>query len=177
MREWSVRRWVVAAVGAVGTVLVVAVPTAMIHTPVFGRAVAVTWWSWPVLLATAVLSGLLLATYVREPGLEPVVAGGGTTASQAPAGADRPSKLGMAGGALTFFAVGCPVCNKIALLALGSAGALQWFAPIQPVLAVGALALLAYSLRVRLRGERACPVAAPAVSAPTGATPADAPRR
>ena len=135
---------------ALVTVLVVAVPTAMIPTPIFGREVGVTWWSWPVLIVTAVLSGLVFATYVREPGSAP----------DAKLGEDRPSRFGVAGGVLTFFAVGCPVCNKIVLLALGASGALQWFAPIQPLLAVAAMGLLGYSLKVRLSGERACPVPA-----------------
>jgi len=82
-----------------------------------------------------VLSGLLLATYVREPGqAEPA-----TTASRS----------GTIGGLLSFLAVGCPVCNKIALIALGYSGALQWFAPLQPVLAVVGVALLAATV---LRG-------------------------
>src|SRR5699024_8091455 len=57
-----------------------------------------------------------------------------------------------------WFAVGCPVCNKIALLALVYSGALTWFAPLQPLLAVTALALAGWALAVRLRGEISCPV-------------------
>ena len=53
--------------------------------------------------------------------------------------------------------MGCPVCNKLVLLALGSAGALTWFEPVQPVLQVLAIALLAWALRRRLRGELSCP--------------------
>ncbi len=147
MRDWTRRRWLAAIGASLATTLVVAVPTAMIPTPVFGREVAVTWWSWPVLVVTAVLSGLVFATYVREPG-----------AARATADLDRPSRFGVAGGMLTFFAVGCPVCNKIVLLALGASGALTWFAPIQPLIAVLAVGLLGYSLRVRLAGEKACPV-------------------
>lgn len=67
-------------------------------------------------------------------------------------------RAGAVGGFLTYLAVGCPVCNKIALLALGYTGALQWFAPVQPVLAVAGVALLAYALRRRLAGEIACPL-------------------
>ena len=125
MRNWSTRRWGAAIATAVITVLVVAIQTAMIPTPIFGREVGVTWWSWPVLIVTAVLSGMVFATYVREPGSAP----------DTQLGEDRPSRFGVAGGVLTFFAVGCPVCNKIVLLALGASGALQWFAPIQPLLA------------------------------------------
>ena len=68
--------------------------------------------------------------------------------------------MGMVGGVLAWFAVGCPVCNKIALLALGYAGAITWFAPLQPVLAIGALALTSVALVLRLRGQVACPLPA-----------------
>ncbi len=136
---------------SVATVVVVGVPTVLVPNPVFHRDIAVTGWAWPVLLLTAVLSGLLTATYVRVPG-DPGHPGD-VTATQAPG-----SRWGAAGGLLTYFAVGCPVCNKIALLALGYTGALRWFAPVQPYLAVAGLALLGYALLRRLQGELACPV-------------------
>lgn len=143
------RRWVVAGVSAVLTVLVVGVPTVLIPNPWFGRAVPPTWWAWPVVALTAVLSGLVTATYVGSPSAAAV---------------DPASRTSLAGGFLAYLAVGCPVCNKLALLALGSAGAIQWFAPVQPVLAVGGVVLLGYALRRRLAGERSCPVPrAPAV--------------
>lgn len=34
------------------------------------------------------------------------------------------------------FAVGCPACNKIAVILLGTSGALNLWAPVQPVLGV-----------------------------------------
>ena len=143
--SWPVRRWLVALLGALLTVVSIAVPTAMIANPVFGRSVPVTAWAWPALLVAAALSGLLLATYVRPPGpADP---------------ADQVSaRTGVTGAALTFFAVGCPVCNKLVLVLLGTSGAMQWFAPVQPVLAVAAVGLLAWALLARLRGEAACRV-------------------
>ena len=143
LRAWPTRRWVGAIVGAVSTVLVVGLPTVLIPNSVFSRAVPVTWWAWPVLGVTAVLAGLLGATYIRDPGTP------SATAS---------SRAGMAGGFLSFLAVGCPVCNKIALLALGYSGALRWFAPAQPWLAAAGVGLLAYAFHRRLRGEIACAV-------------------
>lgn len=140
LASWPRRRWVVAAVSALGTVLVVGVPTVLVPTPVFGREIPVTGWAWPALLVTAGLAGLVAATYVR-------------TDLQPP---QEVSRAGLVGGFLTYLAVGCPVCNKIALLALGYTGALQWFAPVQPLLAVGGIGLLAYALHRRLEGERAC---------------------
>ncbi|MFM8352913.1 MAG: hypothetical protein ACKN9D_17850 [Actinomycetales bacterium] len=138
---WSRWRWRMAALLGTGVALVVAIPTAVIPTPIFGRAVDVTWWSYPTVLLTGALSGLLLATYVREPGQER---------------ADRALKMGTVGGLLSFFAVGCPVCNKLVLIALGASGAMTWFAPIQPLLAATSLLLLGASLVTRLRGQVAC---------------------
>jgi hypothetical protein len=54
--------------------------------------------------------------------------------------------------------VGCPACNKIAVLLLGVSGALNLWAPIQPLVGVASVGLLAWALQRRLAGERACPV-------------------
>jgi hypothetical protein len=143
--RWGIRRWTVATAAAIVAVMVIAIPTAMVDSPLFGRQIPTPPWAWPALLVAGILAGLIAATYVRESG---PVAGART----------RANSVGPAGGVLTFFAVGCPVCNKLVLLALGSAGALQWFAPVQPYLAIAGIALLAWALRARLRGETACPV-------------------
>jgi hypothetical protein len=138
---WNRRKWAAAFGGAIGTLLVVAIPTAMIANPIFGRGIAVTSWAWPVLIITSLLAGMLLATYVA------------VVPSKT---ADRQLKLGAAGGVLGFLAVGCPVCNKLVLIALGTTGALNFFAPIQPILALLGIVLLGYALQVRLKGESAC---------------------
>ena len=147
LRAWDRRRWLTALVMTAVGVVVVAVPTDLIDTPVFGREVPPTWWSWPALLISATLAGLLVATYVRDlPGA-------------APADEERRDRLwGGAGGLLTFFAVGCPVCNKLVLLALGASGAMTYFEPVQPVLSLLAVVLLAWALVRRLRSSSACAV-------------------
>ncbi|MGB2571894.1 cytochrome c biogenesis CcdA family protein [Micromonospora citrea] len=149
LAAWTARRWVAAVLAAVATTVVIAVPTDLIDTPLFSRDMAVTWWAWPVLLVTAVLSGLLLATYVAP------IAGTGDKPS-----GGKESRTGVTGATLSLFAVGCPVCNKIVLLALGYSGAMSWFAPAQPAIAAASIVLLGWALRRRLRGERACPVPA-----------------
>ena len=70
----------------------------------------------------------------------------------------RASTLGMAGAFVTFFAVGCPVCNKLVLLALGTSGALGLWAPIQPFLAGVSLTMLTAAVIVRWR-KRDCTAA------------------
>lgn len=145
LATWPARRWLFAIGTAVATVLVVGIPTDLIPNPVFGRDIPPTAWSWPVLILTAVLAGMVAATYV---------------ARKDTPDRERGGKLGAAGAFMTFFAVGCPVCNKLVLLALGYTGALQFFAPVQPFLAVGSIVLLAAALIVRVRRERSCPVPA-----------------
>lgn len=148
--QWPVRRWLAAALAAAATYLVVAVPTDLIDTPLFSREVPPTWWSFPVLGVTAILTGLLLATYVsREPAAD----------SEAGAGeSDSKGRFGAAGTIVSFFAVGCPVCNKLVLLALGSSGAMQYFEPIQPLLAALSIALLLWAFVKRTTSEDRCPV-------------------
>ena len=144
LRTWPARRWLTAAGAAVLTMLVTAIPTAMIPTPFFSRDVPTTAWAWPVLTVTSVLAGMVTATYVAR--------------RDANEGGERGSRLGTVGAVTTFFAVGCPVCNKLVLLALGYAGAMQYFAPVQPLLAGVAIVLLAWALVVRIRRERSCPM-------------------
>lgn len=58
---------------------------------------------------------------------------------------------------MSFFAVGCPVCNKIVLIALGSIGAMRYFEPVQPILALASIVLLGWALSTRIRREPSCP--------------------
>lgn len=144
---WPPARWYVALASAVLSALLIGLPTALVPNPLFAREIPPEWWSYPVLVASALLTGLLLATYVR------------TGAERTPR-SERVSRLGSAGALLSFLAVGCPVCNKLVLLALGTSGALTVWAPLQPALAVASLVLLAVATVRRLAGEVACPAPA-----------------
>ncbi len=153
LKGWTMARWQFAAAMAAVSALAIGLPTDVIPNPVFGRqGTPVEPWAMPVLAITAVLSGLLVATYFQHGD------DGDTVGTDDTGGLDQPSRFGSLGGLLTFFAVGCPICNKVVVIALGTSGALTWFAPVQPYLGVVALGLLAWALRVRLRGEVACPL-------------------
>lgn len=142
MRHWGTREWGAAAIGSALALLLLGVPAVLIPNQIFAREIEPTWWSYPVWIATAILSGLLLATYTRP----------NPDSSNSPG-----NRRSIGGGLLAWFAIGCPVCNKIVLLALGTSGAMTWFAPLQPLLAVVGLALLIVALRSRLRTSSACP--------------------
>ena len=68
----------------------------------------------------------------------------------------RTARAGVVGSLLAYLAIGCPVCNKLALLLLGTTGALNLYAPIQPYLGAIGIAMLSLALVIRLRGEISC---------------------
>ena len=154
------------AVAAVAGVIVFGLVTAIIPNPVFGRQVPPEPFALVVWLTSGLLMGLLAGTYLAPPPAVPVALpppGSAAVAEPDPGAiARRTSTLGYAGGLAAFLAIGCPVCNKVALVLLGTSGALSIWAPLQPLVGLASVALLAaglaWRLRLRARGN-ACPVA------------------
>jgi hypothetical protein len=143
IRGWGARRYLAALAAGAGWLVLSGVPTDLVDTPLFVRMTPAEWWNYALWVAGAILVGLLAATYVAGP-------------DQDVGGASHGKVLG--GGLLSVFAVGCPVCNKLVVLALGAGGALTYFGPVQPALGLLSVGLLLYALRARLAGERSCPV-------------------
>lgn len=141
LAHWPLRRWIVAAGVTLATALVIGVPSGIISTPFYHGMTPVLWWNPPIWAGTAILAGLVSATYVR---------------SALPT--RRPGQTSGVASLVSLFAVGCPICNKIVVAVVGVSGALNLWAPVQPILEVLSVAALAASLVVRLRGERRCPV-------------------
>jgi len=144
--RWSWTQWMVAAAGAVAVSLVVGVPTGVVPTPFYTRMTPVPWWSYGVWVATATMSGLLIVTYMRRPT---------RTRTRAPSRAGVVATIGSA------LAVGCPVCNKVVVAVAGVGGALNVWAPLQPLIAVVSLLLLGWALWRRLGVQQVCPMPAP----------------
>lgn len=138
LRTFARRQWFVAAGVTVATAILTGFPTDIVPNPFYRRMTPFLWWNYPVWAATAVLAGLVFATYVR---VRPAGSSVGATAG---------------GGLMSFFAVGCPICNKLVVGLIGVSGALSLFAPVQPYLAAGGLALLVLSLVLRLRVLESC---------------------
>lgn len=138
LRSWTSTQWLIASLGGITTFLAIGLPTDVVDNPIFGRAIDETPWAMPVLIVTSVLAALLVGTYVNA---QPF---------------DRAAKSGTLGGMLAFFAVGCPVCNKLVLIALGTTGAVNYFEPIQPYLGALGIVALAYALHKRLTTLDSC---------------------
>ena len=143
LAQWPRERWIAALVASIITFLIIGIPTAVIPNPYFGREIEVTTWSIPVLIASSIFTGLLLATYIN--------------AIPSP-DEKRSARLGGLGTFISYFAVGCPVCNKLALIALGSSGAIKYFAPVQPYLGALSVGLLFYVFRKRVLSEGKCSI-------------------
>ncbi len=134
------RYWLVAALGTVGALVVLGVPTAVIPNPFFIRMTPTETFNVIVWLASAPFIGLLIATYIRPPRHAIGHPRGGPGAGRA-----------TLGGVAAYLAIGCPICNKVVVAALGVSGALSVFAPLQPVIGAASVALLGATLAWRLR--------------------------
>lgn len=134
--------WARAVVAGALTLVIIGVPTDIIANPWFSREIPVRWWEYPVLAATCLLTAAWFGIRTVRPDDE-----GGRTGAYG-------------GAALALFAVGCPVCNKVVLLAIGTSGALGVWAPIQPYLAVVSLVLLGAAVAYRWRRRDCGPACA-----------------
>lgn len=125
--------------------MLIAVPSDLIDTPLFGRPEPVRAIDYVILAITASLIGLIFA--IRVPQDET---------------SEKQDTRTVWGGFVSFLAVGCPVCNQLVVGLVGTSGALSWWAPVQPVVGLVAVALLVWTLRYRLRTYEltACPVPA-----------------
>lgn len=137
------RRIMVGSLAAIAVALLIGIPTGIIETPWYTRMTPVLWWNYPIWALSSMLTGALAATYVRDPAAPLQPSEGGKT---------------ILGSMLSLFAVGCPICNKLVVMALGVSGALTWFAPLQPILALTSLGILGYALWARRRAAMECRV-------------------
>lgn len=131
LRTMGIGYWLKAVALALGAALIIGLPTVLIPNSLFIRDVETTIIDYVIFVLSVLLIGI-------------------TWALPAPTSAPDAEKRSLWGAAATFFAVGCPTCNKIVLILLGSSGALTYFAPLQPLLGIGAIVLIIAAWRRRL---------------------------
>ena len=145
MRHRFVRSVGIGVLAAVGTALVIGVSTDVIPNGLFSRQIPVRPFDVVVLVVLSLLTGALAATY----GLA------------SPRGVAN-QRVGVGAGLLGWFAVSCPVCNKVVIALVGVSGATGVVEPLQPALGALAVVLAAAALVARVRAirRRACAVRA-----------------
>lgn len=135
---FRLRSWIIAAAGAVVTLILIGIPTVIFDNPFFTRMTPVRIQDYIIWALTGLLAGLIAGTF--------------TLSAQA-----HGSGKAVSGGFLSFLAVGCPICNKLVLLLLGTSGALTFFAPAQLYIGIASLVLLGWALHRRLQTiNRSC---------------------
>lgn len=111
------------------------IPTAVIPNPWFGRMTPVTIVDYFFLITT---SGLL-ALYVALP---------------------TPSKhtTATAGGIANFFAVSCPLCNKLFVLLLGASAVMHYIEPLRVWFGALGVMLAGVAVWTKIKGCKTCKV-------------------
>ncbi|MBI2367161.1 MAG: hypothetical protein HYV01_19490 [Deltaproteobacteria bacterium] len=126
------KAWAVTTLTAAIGIVVIGLPTAIYDNPFFVRMTPVRAQDYVIWILSSVLIGLIVGSYF---------AGGSK---------DGEGKM-FSGGVLSVFAVGCPTCNKLVVLLLGTSGALTFFAPLQLYIGIGSVLLLGWTLLLRAK--------------------------
>jgi hypothetical protein len=123
----------------------IGVPSDLIDTPLFGRPVDTRPIDYVIWAITSALIGLVFA--IRLPSSHRDLQ-------------ERNDLRTVWSGFVSFLAVGCPVCNQAVVALVGTSGALSWWAPVQPIVGLAAIALVVWALRTRLATYQltACPI-------------------
>src|SRR5438132_332106 len=140
------RFWSLSALYTAGSALLLGVPTLLIPNHLFSRTVPTGPQDYAIWIVSALLLGPLLALMTLYPMPSPKAALG--------KGSVVGSGRAFGGALLSFFSVGCPVCNKVVVLLLGLGGAMTIFNPLRPFLGVASIVLLSVTLFLRVRVVR-----------------------
>lgn len=127
------RAWTIVTLATTAALVATGVPTRILPNLFFARMTDVRTQDYVIWMISGVLVGLIAGTYVVA------------------AAHKHERRTIAAGGVLTYFAVGCPVCNKLVLFALGASGAMTFFAPLQLYIGILSVVLLTATLMVRAR--------------------------
>ena len=119
---------------SIGFFLLSGVVTGLVPNPWFTRMV----WKTPLDYFFLVVSSMLLGGYIGVHFYKKNISKGCDIATYS-------------GGAGSFLAFGCPICNKLLVLLFGATALLTYFEPYRPVLGFLSIGLLIGALYFKLR--------------------------
>jgi hypothetical protein len=141
LRLLSRSQWRIAAVVSAVALVVIGTVGQTLPWSSSDRVYKIEWWNWATLLASALLLGLIAATFVT-PGRRRVRSAAGS---------------GVAGTAAAI-ALACPVCSPLAVPLLGAGGALAFLRGDRAWIALASVLILGLTLLMRLRASTTCTV-------------------
>lgn len=114
-------------------------------------------WDNPLFIRMTPTGGFEIALLL----LQSVLAGVYVGLPQSPCG----KRTAGAGAIIGFLGIACPVCNKLLVLAIGSALLLEYYEPVRLYVALGGAALLALAVWLKLARPECFKAGTPAVGA------------
>ena len=129
---YTAKAWAVTTLAAAIGLAVVGLTTAIFDNPFFIRMTPVRAQDYVIWILSSVLMGLIVGSYFVA------------------SSTSDDGKI-LSGGLLSVLAVGCPTCNKLVVLLLGTTGALTFFAPLQLYIGIASVLLLGWTLLLRAR--------------------------
>jgi hypothetical protein len=129
-----------ALASALVVLLIFGIPTALIPIGVYIRMIEVTILDYLFLLASSALVGTYVGfwSYSRWKGSQ------GTGAAA------------LGGGAASFFAVSCPVCNVLLVSLIGTTSIMVFLEPLRPILGLVGLIMLGLAVYYKYREFKGC---------------------
>jgi hypothetical protein len=129
---YTAKAWAVTGLTAAVGLALIGLVTAIYENPFFIRMTAVRTQDYVIWTLSSVLMGLIVGSHF----VANSTGGDGGTLS---------------GGLLSVLSVGCPTCNKLVVLLLGTTGALTFFAPVQLYIGIASVLLLGWALFLRAK--------------------------
>ncbi len=129
---YTSKAWMVTILTTALALIVIGLPTAIYENPFFVRMTPVRPQDYVRWVLSSVLIGLIVGSYF---------AAGSTTGE---------GKV-LSGGVLSLVSVGCPTCNQLVVLFLGTGGALTFLAPLQVYIGVASVLLLGWTFVLRTK--------------------------
>lgn len=126
------KAWFMTTLAAAIGLAAIGLTTAIFENWFFVRMTPVRAQDYVIWILSSVLMGLIVGSYF-------------VTSSTSGDG-----KI-LSGGLLSVLAVGCPTCNKLVVLLLGTTGALTFFAPLQLYIGIASVLLLGWTLLLRAK--------------------------
>ena len=136
------RFWGLSALFTLGAALAIGIPTVLIPNHFFTRMTPTSLQDYVIWGISIALIGPVMALAFLYPT---------ATTARHTASSKTGSGRALAGFFLSFFSVGCPICNKLVVFLLGIGGAMAFFNPLRPFLGIASIALLAVTLFLRVR--------------------------
>lgn len=129
---YTPKAWAFTISAAAIGLAVVGLTTAIFENWFFVRMTPVRTQDYVIWILSSAFIGLIVGSYV----VASSTSGDGKTLS---------------GGLLSVIAVGCPTCNKLVVLLLGTTGALTIFAPLQLYIGVASVLILGWTVLLRAK--------------------------